>query len=255
MAGDVQHQLLSQITTHLQTVLSINPSPSYLGALLTSLQKPNTPLAALQRTVQFRILSTSVTHSLSTSNLATLFPSDVHSSEIEERRLPGPVAVQIVGIEDVGHSRMAQIEGEDERVANLGRGEKFRIVGLQEEDVQDGEDEGGGVEHPQVVGGGTKQGAVGAGAKTGPHKLLLQDAAGKTCYGFETEGIAGVKIGMDMGCKLILKDVLLARGLLLLDRGCVTMLGGKIEALDKVWKDGWLKKLKEEIGYQGRENM
>ncbi|KAI5293671.1 hypothetical protein KEM55_006900, partial [Ascosphaera atra] len=44
--------------------------------------------------------------------------------------------------------------------------------------------------------------------------------------------------GMKIGMKLVLRDILVARGMALLEPRNVTVLGGKIEAKDKAWREG-----------------
>lgn len=65
----------------------------------------------------------------------------------------------------------------------------------------------------------------------GPHKLLLQDTAGKRVYGIELKGLEGVGLGMSIGCKMVLKNALVARGVVLLEPATAIVLGGKIEGL------------------------
>lgn len=81
----------------------------------------------------------------------------------------------------------------------------------------------------------------------GPHKLLLQDTAGRRVHGVELKGLEGVGLGMSIGCKMVLKNALVARGIVLMEPATVTMLGGKIEDLHKAWKDGRKVELKEAI--------
>lgn len=81
----------------------------------------------------------------------------------------------------------------------------------------------------------------------GPHKLLLQDAAGRRMYGIELKGLEGVGLGMSIGCKMVLKNALVARGVVLLEPSTTAVLGGKIEELHKAWKDGRKTELKAAI--------
>lgn len=277
--------LIAQLSTHIQTTLSLHPSTAYLSSLLSSLQNPNLPLPALQRTVQFRLLASSITQSLygadpntvgpenralssssssSSSTTSTVLPADVHDPHQPERRLAGPVALQLLDIEDVGTSRMAQIEVEQDRLENLGRAERFRIVSVDEPTLdgdelqhhlpppQQQQQQDDGVAAPAGGGGG---GGGTQRTSKGPHKLLLQDAAGRTCYGLEMEPLPGVRVGMEIGCKLVVRDGLLARGLLLLDRRCATVLGGRVEALDRVWRQAWLGRVQDSIAYRGRDSI
>jgi len=60
----------------------------------------------------------------------------------------------------------------------------------------------------------------------------------------ELSNVNGIGLAMNIGTKLVLKDVVVARGLLLLEPVNVTVLGGKIEELHKKWKEGRKEALK-----------
>ena len=72
----------------------------------------------------------------------------------------------------------------------------------------------------------------------GPFKLLLQDSRGLKVYAFDLNGVRGLGTNMSMGTKLVIKNCDVRRGVIMLEPGEVQVLGGKIEALDKVWKEG-----------------
>ncbi|KAF8461106.1 hypothetical protein BDZ91DRAFT_684384 [Kalaharituber pfeilii] len=82
-------------------------------------------------------------------------------------------------------------------------------------------------------------------ASRGPHKVLMEDAAGRRAWGFEVEKVPGIEIGgkMRLGAKVILRSVPIARGLLLLQPSNTTVLGGKVEA----WDNAWAQKRKESL--------
>ncbi|KAG0639284.1 hypothetical protein HOY80DRAFT_1009646 [Tuber brumale] len=69
-------------------------------------------------------------------------------------------------------------------------------------------------------------------AKTGPHKLLLEDAGGRGVYAIELHDVQGIQVDMPMGAKMVLKNVIVARGILLLAPANTLVLGGKVEALN-----------------------
>ncbi|PWY92681.1 putative RecQ-mediated genome instability protein [Aspergillus heteromorphus CBS 117.55] len=224
----------SQISTHLQTNKSLHVSPTWLHSFITSsttLQR-NTPLSALTQTALFRILASDFRDSLTTSTPSSLLPADIFDPTVQERRLPGPVAVQVLDIEDIGTSLWSQVEA-IERVA---RGEAIRgreivrTVNVGEE----GED-GGVARGPDTAAGGTSP---------GPHRLILQDAAGTRAVGVEVRRVSGVALNrMAIGAKMVLRNVTVARGMVLLTPECVTLLGGKIEALDQAWREARKAKL------------
>jgi RecQ-mediated genome instability protein 1 len=89
----------------------------------------------------------------------------------------------------------------------------------------------------------------------GPHKLLLQDAKGTKVWAIELKKVDGVRLGICLGTKLLLRDVRVARGMVLLEPGGVQVLGGKIEELDKEWREGrkgrLVRELKGEAGGGG----
>ena len=72
----------------------------------------------------------------------------------------------------------------------------------------------------------------------GPFKLLLQDAKGLKVYAMDLRGIDGINTNMVMGLKLVLRNFDVRRGVVMLEPGNVYVAGGKLEALDKAWKDG-----------------
>ncbi|KAL9122006.1 MAG: hypothetical protein Q9187_001443 [Circinaria calcarea] len=71
----------------------------------------------------------------------------------------------------------------------------------------------------------------------GPHKLLLQDSRGARAYGIELRNVAGMSLSMSIGSKISLKNVVVARGVILLEPATTSLLGGKIDTLHKNWKE------------------
>ena len=63
-------------------------------------------------------------------------------------------------------------------------------------------------------------------------------------FGMELVNIEGISLGMSIGTKLVLRDVVVARGLLLLEARGVQVLGGKIDELHKRWKEGRMEALR-----------
>jgi RecQ-mediated genome instability protein 1 len=53
---------------------------------------------------------------------------------------------------------------------------------------------------------------------------------------------------MAIGAKLVLRDFEVARGVVLLEPRCVEVLGGKVDASDRKWRDERKKVLKEKAG-------
>lgn len=191
--------------------------------------RPTTPLPALRQTALFRILAVDLSTSILTT-AANTFPEDILNASIQERQLPGPIPVQVVDIEDIGRSRWSQIEAIE--AAERGETTKGReiIRVLPGEDVLANDTEATTVE------------------KGGPHKLLLQDAKGVRVYAFELRAIEGIGLNMSIGTKMMLKNVVVARGVIMLEPASVSILGGKVEAAHKAWKNGIKARLKASVG-------
>lgn len=219
-----QGDLSTSISSHL-TSKHLPPTQAWLTSFVPTI-RATTPLPALQKTALFRLLATDLTTSIKTSPSSTL-PTNIADPAIQELRLPGPIPVQILDIEDVGRSRWSQLEA----LEAAERGETRR-----------------GHEVIRVI---PEEGTVPASASsasTGPHKLLLQDAKGTKVFAFELRDVSGVSVAMGIGAKLVLTGMLVARGVIMLDPDSVDVLGGKVEAWDKKWRDERKAKLKERAG-------
>jgi len=209
------HPLHHALLTHL-TTKHLTPTPTWLTAFLST-QRPNIPLPALQKTALFRLQTSDITTTL-VSTATSTFPANISDAQVQTRTLAGPITVQVLEIEDVGRSRWSQIEA----IESAERGETTK--GREVVRVVPSEEGGDGLD---VSGGGT-----------GPCKLLLQDGRGMRVYAFEMEGMEGVNAGMALGAKMVLRNVVVARGVVMMEAGTATVLGGKIEGLDKMWREG-----------------
>ncbi|KAF2241939.1 hypothetical protein BU26DRAFT_571178 [Trematosphaeria pertusa] len=213
------NNLIAELSQHLNA-RHLYPTAAWLQSFVST-TRPNTPLPALKQTALFRLLATDITTSLSPPP-STVFPSDVLNANIQSRHVAGPILCQVLDIEDIGLSRWSQvesIEAKERGEATKGR-EIVRVV-EQENDYENG------------------SGAVAAAIQSkGPFKLLLQDAKGAKVYALDLRGIEGISTGMTMGVKLVLRNVDVRRAVVMLEPGQVQLLGGKMEALDKAWKEG-----------------
>jgi RecQ-mediated genome instability protein 1 len=135
--------------------------------------------------------------------------------------LPATIPVQVIGVEDLSRSRWEQLEAiEAQERGEMTKGrEIIRVV-----ETEEGED-----------GVGTVRALAEAGRSGGPHRLVLQDVKGQTVYGLELKTVKGLGMGMSIGTKMVLSAVTVARGVVLLEPETVVVLGGKIDALHKVW--------------------
>ena len=225
---------MQQVTAEIANALAakhIPPTQQWLQHFSQSIRL-NTPIQALQRTAEFRLLGTDITSSVQ-STARSVFPAGIASPEVKEQRILGPVPVQVLDIEDVGRSRWSQVEAiEMEERGETRKGhEVIRVV--PDEDNAD----------PAST---TNSGA---GGPSGPHKLLLQDTKGNKAYAFELESVNGIDASPSIGAKLVLRDFVVARGVIMLTARGTEVLGGKIDAWDKKWKEDRKKVLKEKAGW------
>lgn len=192
---------IDQVLQHFSTAHSLHIRPTFLSGLLASLntqrQVPAGP--ALFATLKFRVLASDITESLQPhANLC--FPVTATSADVQAATLPGPVAVQVVGLEDMGTSRIQQIE----RIEMGERGEivKGREV-IRVVPTQDESGEGAGGSGGAGGAGGTEGRRAGQPTgKEGPYKVLVEDAGGRRVYGIELKSVPGIKSDMPMGTKV-----------------------------------------------------
>ncbi|KAL8663256.1 MAG: hypothetical protein Q9202_004005 [Teloschistes flavicans] len=214
-----------QLATQLANTRGLHPTQQWLSDFMST-QKTTTPIPALTQTALFRLLASDITTSL-TTDAVHCFPPNIHHVNIEESRLQGPIVLQLIGIEDMSKSRWEQIEA----IEALERGEGTKGREIIRVTATDEDDDSG----TNVNKGG------------GPHKLSLQDAHGTIVYGMELKDIQGVGLGTSIGCKMVLRNAAVARGIILMEPANTTVLGGKIEALHKAWKENRKTELKAAI--------
>ncbi|KAK6502861.1 hypothetical protein TWF481_007901 [Arthrobotrys musiformis] len=219
--------LAIQISSHLVSTKSILPSQTWLASFLST-QKPNLPFQSLTQTALFRLLASEITLSVQPTPENT-FPSAIHDVKNASSRLKGPIVAQIVDVEDIGHSKLSQLDA----LESAERGEKMK--GKEVIRVVPGEGEDNDPDNLGLTGVG------------GPHKLLLEDANGTRVYAFEFKPLNGVGIGMNIGTKLVIRDAKVVRGVLMLQPGNTTLVGGKVEELHKTWREERKDRLKAEI--------
>lgn len=235
--------LQDQVAVQLLHSKSLPLSRSWLDTFIatsTNAQR-SVPLVATTQTALFRVLSSDIRETLSTQNAASLLPTNISDASHKERRLQGPVPLQVLDIEDIGASLWSQTEA----IERVERGEAIRGREIVRT-VNVGED---GEERER----NTATGGDGGGGM-GPHRLTLQDAAGMRVVGIEMERIREVGVGkLAIGAKVLVRNATVARGVVLLTPECVTVLGGKIEALDRAWRQSRKLRLLARIEEMGRE--
>ncbi|KAE8386400.1 hypothetical protein ETB97_002513 [Aspergillus alliaceus] len=232
----------SQIAAQLLSSKSLSVSSTWLNHFVssTTLQR-NVPLSALTQTALFRILASDIRESLSTRSTSSLLPVDISDPAVQERRLQGPVPVQVLDIEDIGSSLWSQVEAIErvERGEAIRGREIVRTVSVDEDPEQGAEGSGPASTQPD---------------SSGPHRLIVQDAAGTKAVVIELKRVSGVALGkLPIGSKILLRNTAVARGMVLLTPDCVTLLGGKIDSLDQVWREGRKERLLARIAEMQRE--
>ena len=264
------HALHAQVTSALQTRHNIPVNPQWLNAFLNSRGQNPPPLPALISTAHFRILASDITTSVTPSSATEAFPDGVSDVNVKERQLQGTVIVQVLDVLDVGSSKWSQVEA----IERVERGEEIRgrevirtVDGMDEEDGAEGN---GAATRPTAASGNANSTASATNSNTssnkklsaGPHRLLLQDAKGSKVLAFELEKIPKIGVsmsagailprnlaaaansltlddpGMFIGCKMLLRSgTVVRRGMVMLTPGDCVVLGGKVEAWDKEWKE------------------
>ncbi|GAB7361392.1 hypothetical protein MBLNU230_g1445t1 [Neophaeotheca triangularis] len=221
-------ELSQNISEYLRS-RGVPPTQAWLSSFLPT-TRTNTALPALQRTALFRLLATDLTASIQTTP-SSAFPTNLTSPETRQQHLPGPIPVQILDIEDIGRSRWSQVEALEaiERGETTKGREVIRVL-------------------PEENNASSEATRATATASNGPHKLLLQDAEGTKVFAMEMSAIKGVDVSMAIGAKLVLRNVTVARGLLLLEPAGVDVLGGKVEVWDQKWREERKGLLKEKAG-------
>lgn len=238
----------TQIAAQLLSTKSLAVSPTWLDNFLSSssassIQHRNIPISALTQTALFRVLASDFRDSLTTTT-ANLLPVDISDPTVKERRINGPIPLQVLDIEDIGTSLWSQVEA----IERVERGEAIRgreIVRTVNVD-EDSEER---ANH-------NNSGGSGGGGGNGPHRLILQDAAGTRTVAIELKRISDIAIGkLPIGAKLILRNATVARGMLLLSPECVTLLGGKMEAMDRAWRESRKERLLARVTEMDREQQ
>ena len=237
---------LQQLTAALVTAGLPTPSPHFLTAILTpsAASQRIPPLKSLVATARARLLSADITTSDVLSPSTPAFPPRISDVKIASKTLSNDIPVQVIDIEDLSKSKWEQIEAlEAERKGEMTRGrEIIRVVAAVDEDAASLQGTAQTQQHSK---------------SHGPFKLLMQDVKGQKIFGFELKkveviGMPGGDGGMSIGAKVLLKKgSKVARGMVLLEPSHTTVLGGKIDGLDKVWREDREQALRDAVGAVG----
>lgn len=130
--------------------------------------------------------------------------------------------LQVLEVYDIGKSKWEQIE----TIEAVERGEKTKgreiIRDIPSEDGENGKD---------AFAASIRDGK----GRNGPHKLLLQDYKDTQIYGMEVSKVPKVGNTMSIGCKIVVRNLVVARGVAMLDGGNTMVLGGEIKELNEKW--------------------
>ncbi|KAL4960777.1 OB fold domain-containing protein [Aspergillus stella-maris] len=224
----LQDQLAAQLQSKFLTA-----SQAWLFTFLATQNQRNIPIAALTKTALFRLLNTDFRESLSPQS-TSLLPVDIYDPNVQERRLPGTIPVQVLDIEDIGTSIWSQVEA----IERVERGETVRGREIIRT-VNVGDEEPNNETNSRTTANANANAGASANESSGPHRLILQDAKGTRAVGIEISHVNGIAINsLPIGAKLLLRNATVARGMILLTPESIEVLGGKIEAMNQAWKDG-----------------
>jgi hypothetical protein len=158
-------------------------SQTFLSALLTSIQpRPLTLTPPILATLHNAFLNSSLQQSSSPEGyLPASIPSQHNTS------IAGPALVQIIHVQDIGTSRLAQLDALEKALLEAGP-QGLRVVDLPADDDGDA----------------VPQNGVANGLNVGKSvcKVLLEDGRGQRVYGMEVKPIESIKVGMSLGCKV-----------------------------------------------------
>lgn len=219
----------------------LSVQPAWIDDFLSTVRNPPPPLPALASTAHFRLINGDLRQSLGQfattrqGQESTVFPHDITDVNRKQTKLCYNIPVQILDVLDVGSSKWSQIEA----IERVERGEEVRgREVIRSVPILD--DENGSANAPA----GNLARQSGPKKSAGPHKLLLQDAAGTKVWGFELGSVPRVFLttttedgGLQIGTKVMLKaGTMVRRGMVMLEPETVTVMGGKIEEWDKRWR-------------------
>lgn len=176
--------LQAQVLAHFASK-QLHLSPTYISRLIANLDPPVTPAVLAQ--LHTSLLNSSLQQSAAPQSYLPPNIATQHNVSI-----PGPTLVQVIHVQDIGKSRIAQLEALEKAIEEAGP-EGRRVVELPAEE----DDEGGNENAAQ-------NGANNEGINVGKSicKVLLEDGRGERVYGMEVKAIEGIKVGMSLGCKV-----------------------------------------------------
>jgi hypothetical protein len=174
----MQTQILNHFASRQQHL-----SPNFIASILQSIRPtPTTCTPSLLSRIQSVFYEAPLSQSAATTSY--LPPNIIEKHNIA---IPGPILVEIIHVQDIGLSRIAQLEAL-EKWENEHGPQGRQVVDLPPTEQDD--DVGETVS--------AKDSSIGKGMC----KVLFEDGGGQQCYGMEVKPIDEVRVGMALGCKV-----------------------------------------------------
>lgn len=197
------------------------PNTQWLQSLIAARVVP--PLPALVATAKVKLskldLLTPGLFDPSSPSQCSL-PPNISDTETKERIIKGPLILQILEVYDIGKSKWEQIEA----IEAMERGERTK----GREIIRD-------IPNPDDDNSDAFASPVQNQKSSGPHKLLMQDWKGQLMFGLDVGSVPKMGITMAIGCKVVVRNLVVARGIAMLDGNNTTVLGGEIKELNEKW--------------------
>ncbi|KAF7943445.1 hypothetical protein EAE96_011371 [Botrytis aclada] len=249
-------------TLHKQLLHSLSashlplPSPTFLAPILT----PSTThlsslpsLPSLLATTRHRLLSTSLTTPHFLTPETHSLPPSLSNPLIKELLLPHDIPVQVLDISDLSRSKSdLLLDLEASRLGERTQGRSIIRVADESSSSSSALDLGSSAstQFPHQNQNQTQNKSTPSNSP-GPFKLLLQDLTGATIYAFTSSPLQekiGLPPKMNIGCKILLqRGTQVHRGMVRLEPNTCIVLGGRVEGLDRAWREGWEGRLRESI--------
>ncbi|RKF61373.1 RecQ-mediated genome instability protein 1 [Erysiphe neolycopersici] len=252
--------LQNQITTLIASQGLPTLHPSFLNSILTGLSSTRQqPITAIVATVKHRLLCSDINIKNNNNNnnnilspISSCLPTRIiNNKQIEASTLNQDIFVQVLDVEDLGRSKWDQLEllEAEKRGETMKGREIIRTVvpaSSFEEEQEDVSTTTNGTDSNQSQ----NQNKTAEKQGKGPFKLIVEDWKGTKTWALELRKVEKIDMppAMNIGCKLWLrKGCKVARGVLLMEPTTVSIMGGKIDNRDKVWKTEREKILREAL--------
>jgi len=183
IARRANNAMAAQILAHFASK-HILLSERFIATLLTSIHPPPS-------TITPALLSTINTSFLNNPLHTSAAPESFLPANLPQKHnitITGPALVQTIHVEDIGLSRLAQLEALEKAVTERGP-QGLRVVDLPADEE--------GEEGPVA-----SSAAEGIAIGKSMCKVVLEDGNGQRVYAMEVKPIEGIKVGMSLGAKV-----------------------------------------------------